>query len=1719
MIKKLISFVCCLVPFGANAVVVGPANIGDSFVSTDGSAWQATRPTNQTITISDAGVNSIQSPGGFSITNNMYVGATSDQGSQTGNLYILNAVNGGKKSFTVESNGNVSIGALLQVLDGWNLGFKSNDATTTKFNMTVADAITNNGTLTFEDIENFESSNIDNNGVFDLNATTVATGSINTSGVLNIESDNAVTMGGLVSETGATSTNITANGGVSSSGTIQNGVGSMVLSTSGAMVVTGNFENSGTLMQVTGIGTDSTTGNANTAGVVTISGTMKNDSQNGTMRMNVASLMVTGGSGTEYSFVNSGDFYANVSGQTHFENGINLSGMKAANVFSLETGSLTFGTNVSSDMKFGAFANYLDSFNLILNNGAIDTTTILNGVNSDGDVNADANMNIKAMDIYATSVNNRGNNMTLSSDSDMYISGPVVATAGTNTDLISAYVLSVAGNISNSGDMLLNGSTVDLQSVSNSGIGSVLAIESLTDTTGDIGISGDVTNSDGETTIHAKDVFVSGTMTNNSGTTTLYGSDTSGGAVQIGGINVVGGTFNLNALAGSVTVDNSLNIAATGTMNFGASLYDTTVGGNVYVGGNVVLGADTTGAGNLNVNAYGAPVVLTANNGNVEISGDIIATDSALTRGIQIVSNDIGIGGDVDVANLGSVVFGDSGTVGLATSKLDIDGALMANNNGGVEIYSYGTNVGSMSGDGKVVAHGAYIVAEAGNIDIGGNVLFDGTTANTGLIIEDTDSFKLGTTVAGSDVSLGAVSIGTGRTFEIESADAVLVGGALSNKSSVNIVADGVVDVMGMVTNSGVLNVTGGDIETGDINNTGDAEFVATNGDIVTGSVMTSDSLVLSANDTVVARAISQTGGVLDVDASELVADSLVVSGTTGTQTNINADVVNIAGNVRVAADLVQAGAADGMLNLNTSRLQAGNLVVGENFVINAGDTTYDVGTNVVVSGDIISGAGGIADVYAGNSITGAGLTNSGTLLLSAANGIDFDDVVNNSGVLTLDSGSAFIDVSDLTINSGNLILDGAGIYVDGAIATNAMLYQGYAGALSSKDINISANKYEITTSNLVVSGINQSGSLVINSSDIDVGGNIVATDLRFVAQKLSDGTTDNQIVSVGGNLGENVSFIGLEKMSVAGDYIFGDNSSINAIILPYATGAGSTDRNYWATVSLNSDNSLGQITNPQDATALITVGGKFDANINTIGSLTSDGTLGKPQIGINITDAIDQGTAILFLQANDGISELATKIRNLNVSFCNADGSVCYNYFDSLTKTGSNDEDDLPAYVSVRDMNADGTKESLYIVFDPRFGGPVLIENTKIQPIVARQPDYTTGEYVSAGALDNLIAGQLEDKGFYNRTPIEVIPLIFDGTNIEELMNELYNRMEYYVETSNGEPLARFSRLVQAREVEQIMGVVALNEHTAFRSFEDRMFDEFIWNRNRNLKKAWLDVDYGMFYQNVADGKHTDGNRFSVSGGFDWQESNTLILGLTGRVSHTSSAGADRMDLSYANIVENGRVKVDVEDTNVGFGAYMMKILGEKARLYGNAFLDMHFFDISRSQNYTGHIDGDGYALSLLTEWGLMHDILNQYVVGNLYARAGYNFGFDVKEKINGDDYMRLESDGYFVLTPGYSLIAQKRIYPSAWFQIRPYASIGVEYDVLGTPDFAKYRFVQADHSTKYDIDINPLWANIGGGIELLSANGVQVGVDYRYQYNSEIQLHNIKISGSYRF
>ena len=85
MIKKLVSFVCCLLPIGAGAVVVSPES-GQNSISTEQASWTEAIGAGSSITINSAAVNGISSANGFSIANNMYVGMPTDQGNTTTGL-------------------------------------------------------------------------------------------------------------------------------------------------------------------------------------------------------------------------------------------------------------------------------------------------------------------------------------------------------------------------------------------------------------------------------------------------------------------------------------------------------------------------------------------------------------------------------------------------------------------------------------------------------------------------------------------------------------------------------------------------------------------------------------------------------------------------------------------------------------------------------------------------------------------------------------------------------------------------------------------------------------------------------------------------------------------------------------------------------------------------------------------------------------------------------------------------------------------------------------------------------------------------------------------------------------------------------------------------------------------------------------------------------------------------------------------------------------------------------------------------------------------------------------------------------------------------------------------------------------------------------------------------------------------------------------------------
>ncbi len=1702
MLKKIISLLCCVFPaavFAADDNVVtfdsGDVSANGVFTTAGNADWQDAISNKKTIRFNAGNtINDVGSTSGTALNLNggMFIGygnvSDSDGGlSPSGAFYVMGRDS--NLNFSIKTYEDVSVGTQLIVYDGWNFSVEG-AVNPVGVGMTVGTggnvatvSVAQNAVLNFVNLDDVYingTSTVNGGGRLNTeNVNNLSVGAIETAGVLNINVNNDVNITSLSVNNTATNTSVSANGNIHVSDFVEtvSGAANVKLDAVNTIAIDGNVNNYGT-----GI----TLANAD----VTVGGSFNNGINSAVLLQNLKNFKVNG------SFVNNGMVEAVVTGNSWFANGWNLSGMNPETVFNFTTGQLNLGSNndllnslnnmtlnvTGGDLTLGNVTNQTNNAQMLLTatNGTFGAGYVLNkGIVDLTQQTPDVSLTISAKNVVL------GTDGTTNTTLETF--------ANANTGIVASEKLIVNGVVSNQGLTVLRSTNVELDDILNSGL--ELDVGSLTNEEGKVVVN-NITNNGGKTLLYAKSIDVQGTLYNNAGQTVIDGSDTDGNALQIGSLQVNGGTVFVDALAGQVSVDGNVNITG-GELDFQNSVYNVAVGGNLYLDGNMLMRAPA-----FTISAADIDIVQGI---NVSLPG----------RSIKFVSDSINVGTDAVVGNVNVIqnsqlVFGDIGS--SDDSKVIITGN--ANINGVLGIYSENMTVNALQNTGLIRAYGDGITAEGGDIDISGSLRFDSDVTATdtlGMSLINVDTFTLTTKKADSNILLDSVATNADNILYLDSAGGIEISAGLANSGSVEAKAKTNMAVSGLSTNSGFVSIAADSIQMDDItNNTGANMLLSADTGTSVDSIINSGVLHISGTDSGIATgALNVTGnitnksGTIDVFASVLSTQDITIESgavTVYAPTSMNVDDVKVTGSVN------QGIVGDGLNIINTPAMTVNSLnISGGDFNVGMGSTNYTIVNNMLVSGavNVTNGAQAILGV---NKLNVGGINNEGTLNVIARNGIEVAGAINNThGNMYLSSGNNFIKTNSVNVSDGNVVLSGAGLTTGSDFVVADVLYQGTDNVM----FNVDSDNYTINASSINVAGINQSGKMTINSSDITIGTNgIVASDLVFSANPVIDWMN----ISVGqngvGGISGNVDFVGLGSMSVAGDYVFDDNSSLMATVLK----PGMTSLNYWASVSMQDDDTFGQIIDPENASPLISVGGKFmsDINIDNLGTPDS-GVLEDAQIGINVFDMIDNGTAILLLRAEDGVYDISTKIRNVNVKFCNADMTKCVPYFNDLA-------DGLPAYISVRDMlGQDGVSDSLYIVFDNRFGGPVRI--FAVQPIVSREENYLLSEYYGAGAMDNLVAGQLINSKFYNESPIEVIPSIFENTVFSDVATELYNRMEGYVMDRDGVGLTNFSRLFANYEAEQAVGTMILNEHTYFRSFEDRMFDEFIWNRNRRLKKAWTDVDFGMFYQNTLDKNHAGGNRFSISGGFDWQESNTLNVGLMGHVSHTASDLSQQVNLSYGMVADWGNIETSVSDTNIGFGGYLMKTLGEKYRIYGNAVLDAHLFDIQRNQDFVDTIDGSGMAFSLMSEWGLMHDILNQYIVGNIYARIGYNFGMNIDEQVSGSDYMETKQDGYLVFNPGYSVVAQKRIYPSAWFQIRPYASVGVEYDVLGVPDSVQYKYGAASNFSEYAIDIDPLWANIGGGIEMLSANGMQFGLDYRYQYNANLQLHNIKLSGSYRF
>ncbi len=1682
MMKKLVSFLCCLVPFGAGAADFTPGTGNSADLS--GLPGNSTAGDNVIITNG----NGISSSGPLTVAGNMYIGRdTTGTAGTDGNVYALIGID---TPFSILTGGKLNIAGDLEIASGYELQIH-NAASVAAIDVVIGTGIGNtiraDGALNILNVNNLTL-----NGALTaasdltLSANNIQANSIDASGnTVTIESKTGnidVTAG--LNYNGAGTANVTATSGTITAGEIGNGnaAGKMTITASN-INTTGDIKNSGAELNLAAANGDIISG-----GRIT--------SDNGTLTINAKNLTVNGGSGNDASLaLTGGTFTGVVSGATKFANGISFAG---ANGFDLSTGTIDFG--VAQELQWG---NTNGTFKLT-------TTDATNGNITLALINNMSEMILKsARNITANSVINTGT-LTIGATGDMTAGAIMTSGASGNTNITVGGTLS-ATSVNNEGATTLRGADITISGgVDNAGTSLTIAGGLNSGNTVSLG---NVTNTSGQMNVSGYDI-TTGALTTKAGKMEFDAANnmTINGAMLVNGGNM---DMSLSSLDGVIRANGTVVVGENGALNIGGTTQKFSASDTITITGDVNAASGDAEVGDLKVDVQTGALTIHSDK-NISVGGSVHVSDTALSRTIRFDAAQIDVGADVMAAGLGVLQFGAADVATAGGQKFNVSGNLSVTDGGRIDISAGTTKIdGTLSNNatGTLVLRGASVTAD--KIDLVGGILADGTPDRTnGVLVADTDDLTLTTTT--DDILVGGDIIAKDKKLTLISAAAANITGKLETESStseIDITAAGDVELGGDIINynGATVKISAAHIDAANsaVTNNANATMVlgGSNTESVTTGNITNSGVLKITGTNVTANAIVANDGTMDITAPNVDARSITVNGGA---INTTANNITVTDAIAITGDLnhvLTGGATTNGFNIignnATAVVQAGDLTVSGALNANANSVGYVLSGNATIGGGINVASGATTSLYA-SSITAGGVTNAGNLMLSVKSGADLGNVVVNSGMLTLNSNTATaasVIMSGLNIVAGNAELRGRGITVNGDFKAG-ILYQNYNGDITVRgtDVNIIANDYTINANSVNVAGIDQTGgNLNLNTSNLTVDG-AIETNGNLLTISARDYHSINAVVRDG--ISGGVRFNNLGGLTVGGDYIFDNNSRL-------VVAGGPTNASHWSTISLADDNTFGQISNNGENLALVKIAGEFKSQIS-LANLAS----GTGLIGVGLTELPDISKALWLAHADGGISELEglDKLRNVNVVICNASGTMCYTYFDPADLADASDI--AGAYLTVRNGN------DIYIVFDDRFGGPIKI--SKIQPIVERVPGYSPDAAVSAGALDNLIAGLQQKNGFSGTQAIELLPLIFRDAGLGTMGDELYKRLENYDEYRNGAGLERFSQLFQAREIEQIAGNVALNEHTNARSFEDRMFDEFIWNRNRKLKKAWVDTDFGMLYQKTTDGLHADGNRFSISGGFDWQHSQTVIYGLTARVSHMSTDTAGSLDLAY-NVTNDyiaGHIDTSVADTNIGMGGYMMKILGDKTRLYGNAFLDLHMFDVSRKQTYIdGEITGNGSAFSLTSEWGLLHDWLNQYIVGNMYVRAGYNTGFSVTEKVGGHDYMKMESDGYLMLTPGYSLMAQKRIYPSMWFQIRPYAAIGIEYDVLGAPDTAKYKFAVADSFTEYDLNIDPMWANIGGGVEFVSATGIQVGLDYRYQYNQDIQLHNIKISGSYRF
>ncbi len=1116
-----------------------------------------------------------------------------------GNVQLGNAaINGGTLSSTGTSSFQVGGYSNVTSLNAITLSNGSQFNIASGAGLTVANGITNNGTITMDS----------DNGSADVSLTFSGSQTLSGSGSVILGGPNVQLMtsnsGVLTQAAGHTiSGQGTINAALINQGLIEgsggglliientiNNAGGTILASGGSVQIYGGMVLGGTL---TSTGTSNLSFNNNGSGGTLSGVTLSNGSQFSVLGYDNGNSVLTVANG----IANNGTITVN-SPASGYLNSLTFSGSQTLS----GTGSVVLG---------GIYAELSTSNSGVLTQAAGHTIsgqgTITAALINQGVVNA--NVSGGTLALYGNPMTNAG---TMEATG-----GGVLSIQNTTVNNAGRTILASGGGNVQLGNAAINGGTLSSTGTSSFQVGGYSNVTSLNAITLSNGSQFNIASGAGLTV--ANGITNNGTITMDSdngsadvsltfsGSQTLSGS----GSVILGGPNVQLNTSN----SGVLTQAAGHTISGQGTINAalinqgliegsggGLLIIENTInnaggtilasGGSVQIYGGMVLGGTltSTGTSNLSFNNNGSGGTLSgvtlsngsqfsvlgydngnsvltvangiANNGTITVNSPASGYLNSLTfSGSQTLSGtgSVVLGGiyaELSTSNSGVLTQAAGHTIsgqGTITAALINQGVVNANVSGGT-LALYGnpmTNAGTMEATGGGVlsiqnttvnnAGRTILASGGGNVQLGNAAINGGTLSSTG-----TSSFQVG---GYSNVtSLNAITLSNGSQFNIASGAGLTVANGITNNGTITMDSDnGSADVS--LTFSGSQTLSG-------------------SGSVILGGP---NVQLMTSNSGMLTQAAGHT----------------------------------ISGQGTINAALINQGLIEG---------SGGGLLIIENTINNAGGT--------------ILASGGSVQIY-GGMVLGGTLTSTGTSNLSFNNNGSGGTV---SGV-TLSNGSQF---SVLGYDNGNSVLTVAnGIANNGTITVNSPA-SGYLNSLT-----FSGSQTLSGTGSVVLGGIYAELSTSNSGVLTQAAGHTISGQGMINAALNNLGTIEaqNGTLTVAGPV---TQFSG--GTLAGGTWIAETNSTLNV------TSAGNFSTNQGIVILSGTGASFPNINALAVNQGSFTVAGGL--NFTTSGSLSNSGTLYAGG-GSTLTVAGNltlTGGVLQFDLSSTGPSGLA-KTTNLNVS------------------------------------------------------------------------------------------------------------------------------------------------------------------------------------------------------------------------------------------------------------------------------------------------------------------------------------------------------------------------------------------------------------------------------------------------------------------------------------